>query len=78
MAKCYETEFDWFVSQLNDQRQELEISSIFFGGGSPSTASTSLIDRVLKHIQTKVPFSNNVEITLEANPTVSETQYLTA
>ncbi|MGU9957437.1 MAG: radical SAM family heme chaperone HemW [Arenicellales bacterium WSBS_2016_MAG_OTU3] len=64
---------------LNDLNWELEqhqslsqnhrkISSIFFGGGTPSLFPAKQILRILRHAKALFGFSNNIEITLEANP----------
>lgn len=42
--------------------------SIFFGGGTPSLFSSEAIERILKGIQNRVSFADDIEITLEANP----------
>ena len=56
--------------------QDREISSIFFGGGTPSLFSAKSLDRLLTTIQSKIKFSENCEITLEANPgTVEQTRF---
>src|SRR6266849_945153 len=44
------------------------VSTIFFGGGTPSLMRASSIGRVIDEIAALWPLSNNVEITLEANP----------
>ncbi len=44
------------------------ISSIFFGGGTPSLFSAEAIDRILCQIRALLPLNHNAEITLEANP----------
>ena len=48
--------------------QRRSISSIFFGGGTPSLFSPKAIGTILEHIQKRISFTNNIEITLEANP----------
>ena len=45
-----------------------QISSIFFGGGTPSVFSANAIARILDYIYTHYRLSDNCEITLEANP----------
>lgn len=50
----------------------LSISSIFFGGGTPSLMSPSTVESLLKQLQSHLPFADNIEITLEANPTSCE------
>lgn len=44
------------------------ISSIFFGGGTPSLFSAQAIHTILSYAEKKVTFSKEIEITLEANP----------
>ncbi|MDH5424843.1 MAG: radical SAM family heme chaperone HemW [Gammaproteobacteria bacterium] len=50
------------------------ISSIFFGGGTPSLFSASALDRLLSHIRAVLPCLPAMEITLEANPGTFEQQ----
>lgn len=44
------------------------LSAIFIGGGTPSLFSPEGFDRLLKAIHARLPFSTDMEITLEANP----------
>lgn len=48
--------------------QGRSISSIFFGGGTPSLFSAAALGRLLRGIEQRIPFSADIEITLEANP----------
>jgi len=50
-----------------------EVTSIFFGGGTPSLMLPSTVERVLNEIAKRWAVSETVEITLEANPTSVET-----
>jgi putative oxygen-independent coproporphyrinogen III oxidase len=63
-------ELAYYAPMLPDRR----VTSIFFGGGTPSLMEAetvaALVDAVQKHWQV----SNDVEITLEANPTSVEAQ----
>ena len=45
-----------------------KVSSIFFGGGTPSLLSGRSIDTLLTTMRTLLPLSPDAEITLEANP----------
>jgi putative oxygen-independent coproporphyrinogen III oxidase len=45
-----------------------KIKTIFFGGGTPSLMKPKTIDAILNKFASKAKFSDNVEITLEANP----------
>lgn len=54
--------------------QGRELQSIFIGGGTPSLFSAEGIQRLLNAIEARIPFSANIEITLEANPGTFETE----
>ena len=45
-----------------------ELSSIFIGGGTPSLLSADAIGRLLAGIKHRIPFADDIEITMEANP----------
>ncbi|MDZ5604009.1 radical SAM family heme chaperone HemW [Pseudomonas sp. RP23018S] len=59
---------------LADLDQELPavqgrvISSIFFGGGTPSLFSAAELGRLLRGVERRIAFAPDIEITLEANP----------
>ncbi|MDH4563509.1 radical SAM family heme chaperone HemW [Pseudomonas sp. BN411] len=59
---------------LDDLEQDLghvhgrELTSIFFGGGTPSLFSANAIGRLLDGVEQRIPFARDIEITLEANP----------
>ena len=44
------------------------LTSIFFGGGTPSLFSAKALGRLLEGVQRRVAFADDIEITLEANP----------
>ena len=48
--------------------QGRQLASVFFGGGSPSLFSASVIAQLLEHADKQIGLKANVEITLEANP----------
>lgn len=52
------------IHWINDR----ELSSIFFGGGTPSLFSAKAIGDILQLIEKNIRFAKNIEITLEANP----------
>ncbi|QNU63605.1 radical SAM family heme chaperone HemW [Vreelandella titanicae] len=52
-----------------------EIKTIFIGGGTPSLLSPAFYERLLKEIQIRLPFSKEIEITLEANPGTTEQEH---
>lgn len=48
--------------------QGRKLTSIFFGGGTPSMLSAQAIGQILKDAETIIGFEPDIEITLEANP----------
>lgn len=69
---------------IEDYIQELEfyheicadevVSSIFFGGGTPSLLKPELIEKIINHICKRWPTQKNIEISLEANPNTDNGQ----
>ena len=52
------------------------ISSVFFGGGTPSLLSGEAVDTLLAAVRARLPLNPDAEITLEANPgTVEATRF---
>jgi len=58
----------WSAPQAGKRR----ISSIFFGGGTPSLFSAHAIGRILDAVASHLPLAAGCEVTLEANPGASE------
>lgn len=54
--------------------QGRKLHSIFFGGGTPSLFSATSIEKILQAVQQRIGFSEDIEITLEANPGTAEQQ----
>ena len=48
------------------------LQSVFFGGGTPSLMAPETVDTILTAVRAAWPMANDVEITLEANPTSVE------
>ena len=48
------------------------LHSIFIGGGTPSLFSPESINRLLRGVESQLPFSADIEITMEANPSTFE------
>lgn len=49
-----------------------EVSSIFFGGGTPSLMPTDLVEEIIRNIKSTFNVQPNCEVTLEANPSSIE------
>jgi oxygen-independent coproporphyrinogen-3 oxidase len=45
-----------------------KLTSIFFGGGTPSLFSPQALGRILAGVEQRIAFAADIEITLEANP----------
>lgn len=67
-AEAYIKEIDYIAQKTKDR----QVTSIFFGGGTPSLMEPKTVERVIDHIQKTWHTANNIEITLEANPTSIE------
>ncbi|XP_069559046.1 radical S-adenosyl methionine domain-containing protein 1, mitochondrial isoform X1 [Brachyistius frenatus] len=65
MTKCLQRETETLL-QLS---QVSCITSVFFGGGTPSLAHPSTIAAVLESVSRQVNLSHDAEVTLEVNPT---------
>ena len=70
-ALCKEIEFVASRSPSPNERRvkgEGEVHTIFFGGGTPSLLSTRQFESIFKSIRSNFTLTNDVEITIEANP----------
>ncbi|WP_137819300.1 radical SAM family heme chaperone HemW [Pseudomonas sp. 2FG] len=62
---------DALLADLEQDLQHVhgrELSSIFFGGGTPSLFSAGALGRLLDGVEQRIKFARAIEITLEANP----------
>ncbi len=67
---AYKNQVKYFKEYLISQNlKSLKLSSIFFGGGTPSLMAPKLVEKILLFINKLFNFDKNIEITLEANPT---------
>jgi putative oxygen-independent coproporphyrinogen III oxidase len=57
-------DFDLELPSLGDRR----IDTVFFGGGTPSLFQPEDFSRLLGALRQRVPFADDAEVTLEANP----------
>lgn len=72
LTDFYLSELDSFYSYTNNR----SISSIYFGGGTPSLMDTHLLDSILNKAHKLWHIDNNIEITMEANPKTVDHQNL--
>ncbi len=64
---AYRRELDYSAS-ITGQQDAGSVTSIFFGGGTPSLMPPELVAGILDHIAALWSVAGNAEITLEANP----------
>lgn len=62
--RAYISEIDRYAEQVPGRA----LTSVFFGGGTPSLMDPDIVHGVLTHLRRHWAFSNSIEITLEANP----------
>lgn len=67
---AYEIELENFYQKIGDRK----ITTIFFGGGTPSLMPLDLVAGILKKINDLWEVDENCEISMEANPTSFEAQ----
>ena len=56
------------IDRRKDYLKDEEISTIYFGGGTPSVLSAEKLDLILSRLKSVFDISKDCEITLEANP----------
>ncbi len=69
-AAAYLKEIDRYAAEAPGRR----IASIYFGGGTPSLMKPSTVQAIIDRVQQRWGIANDIEITLEANPTSIEAQ----
>lgn len=66
--RAYSSELSRHGAETGDR----VLNSVFFGGGTPSLMDPALVDSILDQVRRTWRLANDVEITLEANPTSIE------
>jgi oxygen-independent coproporphyrinogen-3 oxidase len=64
--------FEREIARIGAETGPRVLRSVFFGGGTPSLMDPEVVDRVLRAARAVWPFANDIEVTLEANPTSVE------
>ncbi len=67
-AKAYLSEIDRVGAETDGRI----LRSVFFGGGTPSMMDPEIVDAILSKVRATWGMANDIEITLEANPTSVE------
>lgn len=66
------------IERIGAQTQDRTLTSVFFGGGTPSLMQPDLVAGILDAVRSTWTTANDFEVTLEANPTSVEAGHLTA
>ena len=68
------TAFEAEIDRLAALTPHRVLSSVFFGGGTPSLMDVATVERILNRVRKSWRLTNDIEITLEANPTSIEAE----
>ncbi|MBT4921734.1 MAG: radical SAM family heme chaperone HemW [Rickettsiales bacterium] len=71
MLGAYISELEYYSRFVE---KDFTISTIFFGGGTPSLMDKKLLAELLEHIRVNYKLADDIEITLEANPSTIENE----
>lgn len=70
--KAWEEAYLSEIARVGAETEGRVLRSVFFGGGTPSMMDPGLVDAVLTKVRATWPMANDIEVTLEANPTSVE------
>ncbi len=71
-AAAYVRELEHFAHETNGENGKKPLSSIFFGGGTPSLMDPRTVETIISTAADLWAMAPDIEITLEANPTSVE------
>ena len=69
-VEAYKREIAYFASLTKDKL----VTSVFFGGGTPSLMNPETLDAILTEVRSTWPMTNDAEISMEANPSSVEAE----
>ncbi|WP_375321759.1 radical SAM family heme chaperone HemW [Aliivibrio logei] len=61
-------DLDTDLARYDMENEPRKLHSIFIGGGTPSLITAPEIKRLLIEVEKRLPFADDIEITMEANP----------
>ncbi|MEL6840383.1 MAG: radical SAM family heme chaperone HemW [Pseudomonadota bacterium] len=70
--KAWEAAYLSEIDRIGAETSGRVLRSVFFGGGTPSLMDASVVDAVLTKVRATWGCANDIEVTLEANPTSVE------
>ena len=69
---------DALIAEMDRRPSRERVSSVFFGGGTPSLLSAEELSRLLRTIRERYDLTEHCEISSEANPGTVTPQWLDA
>ena len=60
------------LDRAADDTSDRVLSTVFFGGGTPSLMPATLVDAIMQRVRKNWRCANDLEVTIEANPTSAE------
>lgn len=76
-VKCIIRELEHYSKMYGNKGRDVIVTSVFFGGGTPSLLETSQIMSIMKTLHSNYNIEENAEITMECNPgTLTESKLL--
>jgi len=70
--KAWEAAYLTEIERIGHETKGRVLRSVFFGGGTPSLMDPEVVDSILTKVRATWSMANDIEITLEANPTSVE------
>ena len=70
--KAWQSAYLSEIERVGAETEGRVLRSVFFGGGTPSLMDPSVVDAILTKVRATWPIANDIEVTLEANPTSVE------
>ncbi len=70
--KVWEAAYLSEIARIGAETKGRVLRSVFFGGGTPSLMDPEIVQGILAKVRATWPIANDIEITLEANPTSVE------
>lgn len=70
--KVWEAAYLSEIARIGAETKGRVLRSVFFGGGTPSLMDPEIVHGILARVRATWPIANDIEITLEANPTSVE------
>ena len=70
--KAWQSAYLSEIERVGAKTEGRVLRSVFFGGGTPSLMDPAVVDAILTKVRATWPIANDIEVTLEANPTSVE------